>query len=55
MILRLLNMEKVSFLSHQNDLKYHVLVQLVHLQIVGYANVRRLFDVHNKSYVKRLS
>jgi len=54
MVLRLLNTKKESFWSHENDLKCHVLVQLVHLYIAGYANARRLFDIHTKSYVRGL-
>ena len=50
MVLRLLNTKKESFQPHENDLKCHVLVQLVHLHIVGYAKARRLFDIHNESY-----
>ena len=33
--------EKKNLKPHENNLKSHVLVQSVHLQIVGYANARR--------------
>ena len=48
MTLRLLNTKKGSFQPYEDDLKCYVLVQLVHLQIVGYANTRRCVTFFEK-------
>ena len=48
MILRLHNTKKGSFQSQENDLKCYVLVLLVHLQIVGYANGKRCVTFFEK-------
>ena len=58
MILRLHNTKKGSFQSQENDLKCYVLVLLVHLQIVGYANARRcviFFEEKRRASIKLIS